>query len=46
MTKVVGGQGLLRREIDAKDVIPNIQIDLWVMTSIINLVLDSYAHIG
>ena len=40
------GQGLTGREIDAKDVNPDIQIDLWAMTSIINLTLDGYAHIG
>ncbi len=40
------GQGLIGREIDAKDVNPDIQMDLWAMTSIINLVMDGYAHIG
>jgi intracellular sulfur oxidation DsrE/DsrF family protein len=40
------GQGLVGREIDAKDVNPDIQIDLWAMTSIINLELDGYVHIG
>jgi len=40
------GQGLAGREIDAKDVNPDIQIDLWAMTSIINLMMDGYAHIG
>jgi len=40
------GQGLIGREIDKKDVNPDIQIDLWAMTSIVNLVLDGYAHIG
>jgi len=40
------GQGLIGREIDAKDVNPDIQIDLWAMTSIINLTMDGYAHIG
>ena len=40
------GQGLVGREIDAKDVNPDIQIDLWAMTSIINLMMDGYAHIG
>jgi intracellular sulfur oxidation DsrE/DsrF family protein len=42
----VCGQGLIGREIDAKDVNPDIQIDLWAMTSIINLTMDGYAHIG
>lgn len=40
------GQGLIGREIDAKDVNPDIQIDLWAMTSIINLMMGGYAHIG
>ena len=40
------GQGLVGREIDTKDVNPDIQIDLWAMTSIVNLVMDGYAHIG
>jgi len=40
------GQGLIGREIDAKDVNPDIQIDLWAMTSIINLEMEGYAHIG
>ena len=40
------GQGLIGREIDAKDVNPDIQIDLWAMTSIINLEMAGYAHIG
>jgi intracellular sulfur oxidation DsrE/DsrF family protein len=40
------GQGLIGREIDAKDVNPDIQVDLWAMTSIINLMLEGYAHIG
>ena len=40
------GQGLIGREIDEKDVNPDIRIDLWAMTSIINLELDGYVHIG
>ena len=40
------GQGLIGREIDAKDVNPDIQVDLWAMTSIVNLMMDGYAHIG
>ena len=40
------GQGLIGREIDAKDVNPDIQIDLWAMTTIINLTMDGYVHIG
>ncbi len=40
------GQGIIGREIDAKDVNPDIQIDLWAMTSIINLTMAGYAHVG
>jgi len=40
------GQGLIGREIDAKDVNPDIQVDLWAMTTIINLTMDGYVHIG
>jgi intracellular sulfur oxidation DsrE/DsrF family protein len=40
------GQGLVGREIDRKDVNPDIQVDLWAMTSIINLMLEGYARIG
>jgi intracellular sulfur oxidation DsrE/DsrF family protein len=40
------GQGLIGREIDTKDVNPDIQIDLWAMTTIINLTMDGYVHIG
>jgi intracellular sulfur oxidation DsrE/DsrF family protein len=40
------GQGLIGREIDPKDVNPDIQVDLWAMTSIINLTMAGYAHIG
>ena len=40
------GQGLIGREIDVKDVNPDIQIDLWAMTTMINLELQGYARIG
>ena len=40
------GQGLVGREIDPEDVNPDIQIDLWAMTSIVNLTLAGYTHIG
>jgi intracellular sulfur oxidation DsrE/DsrF family protein len=40
------GQGLIGREIDAKDVNPDIQIDLWAMTTMVNLALEGYARIG
>lgn len=40
------GQGLIVREIDASDVNPDIQVDLWAMTSFVNLQLEGYARIG
>jgi intracellular sulfur oxidation DsrE/DsrF family protein len=40
------GQGLFARKIDPKDVNPDIQIDLWAMTSMINLQLKGYVRIG
>jgi intracellular sulfur oxidation DsrE/DsrF family protein len=40
------GQGLLAREIDASQVIPDIQVDLWAMTSILNLQMRGFARVG
>jgi intracellular sulfur oxidation DsrE/DsrF family protein len=40
------GQGLFARKIDPKDVNPDIQIDLWAMTSMINLQMKGYVRIG
>ena len=40
------GQGLIGREIDAKDVNPDIEIDLWAMTTMINLMMNGYARVG
>jgi intracellular sulfur oxidation DsrE/DsrF family protein len=40
------GQGLIGRNIDRKDVNPDIQVDLWAMTSMINLQLKGYVRIG
>ena len=39
------GQGVNAREIDATQVNPDIQVDLWAMTSIIDLELDGYVKI-
>ncbi|HAK56307.1 MAG: DsrE family protein [Vicinamibacterales bacterium] len=41
----VCGQGLIAREIDAAQVNPDIQVDLWAMTSMIDLQLDGYVKI-
>ena len=40
------GQALGSRKIDAKDVNPDIQIDLWAMTSMMNLQMKGYARVG
>ena len=40
------GQALGGRKIDAKDVNPDIQIDLWAMTSMLNLQMKGWARVG
>jgi len=40
------GQALGGRKIDAKDVNPDIQIDLWAMTSMLNLQMKGFARVG
>lgn len=40
------GQGVLGRKIDPKDVNPDIQIDLWALTSLVNLQLKGYVRVG
>ena len=40
------GQALGGRKIDAKDVNPEIQIDLWAMTSMLNLQMKGFARVG
>ena len=42
----VCGQGLLARKIDAKQVNPDVQIDLWAMTTLVNLQLKGYVRVG
>jgi intracellular sulfur oxidation DsrE/DsrF family protein len=42
----VCGQGLLARKIDTKQVNPDVQIDLWAMTTLVNLQLKGYARVG
>lgn len=42
----VCGQALFGRKIDPKDVNPDIQIDLWAMTSLINLQMKGYVRVG
>ena len=42
----VCGQGLIAQKIDAKQVNPDVQIDLWAMTTIVNLQMKGYARVG
>lgn len=42
----VCGQGLIARKIDAKQVSPDVQIDLWALTSLVNLQLKGYVRVG
>jgi intracellular sulfur oxidation DsrE/DsrF family protein len=40
------GQALESRKIDAAQINPDIQIDLWAMVSIVNLQMEGYARVG
>lgn len=40
------GQAVVGREIDPKDVNPNIQIDLWAMTTFMNLQMKGFIRTG
>lgn len=40
------GQAVVFKEIDAKDVNPDIQIDLWAMTSMMNLQMRGFVRTG
>jgi intracellular sulfur oxidation DsrE/DsrF family protein len=42
----VCGQGLLGRKIDPSQVNPDVQIDLWAMTTLVNLQLKGYVRVG
>ena len=42
----VCGQGLLARKIDVTQVNPDIQTDLWAMTTLVNLQLKGYVRVG
>ena len=42
----VCGQGMLARKIDPKQVNPDVQIDLWAMTTLVNLQLKGYVRVG
>ena len=42
----VCGQGLLARKIDQSQVLPDIQVDLWALTTMVNLQLRGYVRVG
>ncbi len=42
----VCGQGLLARKIDPAQVNPDIQVDLWALTTLVNLQLKGYVRVG
>jgi intracellular sulfur oxidation DsrE/DsrF family protein len=42
----VCGQGLLGKKLEPKDVLPDVQVDLWAMTTMVNLQLRGYVRIG
>jgi intracellular sulfur oxidation DsrE/DsrF family protein len=42
----VCGQAVLGREIDPETIMPEIQLDLWALTTIINFELKGYVRIG
>jgi len=40
------GQAVVARKLDAKDINPDIQVDLWAMTTFMNLQMQGYARTG
>jgi len=42
----VCGQGLIARKIDGKQVNPDVQIDLWAMTTLVNMQLKGFVRVG
>ena len=42
----VCGQAVLGRNIDTKDILPEIQVDLWALTTLIDYRLKGYVQIG
>jgi len=42
----VCGQAVLGRKIDAEDILPEIQVDLWALTTLIDYQLKGYVKIG
>ena len=42
----VCGQAILARKIDPKAIMPEVQLDLWALTTLVNLQLEGYVHVG
>lgn len=42
----VCGQGLLGKKLDPSKVLPGVQVDLWAMTTMVNLQLRGYVRVG
>jgi hypothetical protein len=42
----VCGQGLLGKKVEPSQVLPDVQVDLWAMTTMVNLQLRGYVRIG
>jgi hypothetical protein len=42
----VCGQGLLGKKLEPSQVLPDVQVDLWAMTTMVNLQLRGYVRIG
>lgn len=42
----VCGQSVLAHKIDPKTVLPEIEVDLWALTTLVNLQLHGYVHVG
>ena len=42
----VCGQGVLARKIDPKTILPEIDVDLWALVTIVNFEMQGYARIG
>ena len=42
----VCGQGLLGKNVEPSQVLPGVQVDLWAMTTMVNLQLRGYVRIG
>ena len=42
----VCGQGLIGKKLEPKDILPDVQADLWAMTTMVNLQLRGYVRVG